>query len=134
MGFYDISHIIQPNVTVNLTSELNGSDLQFSPVIGITQNGDIFFMQVLFYPVIFELADYNSHNLTVNNVTYKSDETKSLNTIKTGIMASISLGWERFKIGLGIGGNLILSDDFAENSSVKGGMELVLSNCLTFFF
>ena len=122
-----------PDSIINNSKDSLGSGISFAPAIGWTFDKSAY-IQLILYPVIYQSIDYTSHTVTVGKVSKKYDETVTLTTIKTGIASSFEWGWEHFKLGFGVGGNIIFEDDYNKKMESSTGFELLTFGKFTFLF
>lgn len=121
---------------ITITTYSEGFGYSISPAVGLSKPYNSTYIQVLFYPIIYENTSYKNHTLTVNDISKKYSEDVNYKSIKTGLLSSLQWGWEHIKLGFGIGTNFILADTYEDKNKFKSvfGVEGVGTGKFTYLF
>ena len=126
--FYPVQTFsISPNESTIIELKRNslGDGFSFSPVVGWTYKREVFYLQLLAHPIIIESITYDTHNITIGNTKSKNiykDITS--NYLKTGVSSSFEWGWKHYRLGFGVGLNVIFDYDFNEERQSESGTEV----------
>ena len=104
----------------------------YSPAAG-TADKNIFQLQLLSYPVIFDSSSCSQEYRVTIKDKKVSSETKDFDytALKSGIGSNFLWGWEHFKLGFGCGLNAIWDCNYRDSST---GFEFYCSSNFTFLF
>lgn len=122
------------------TINSDGSGISVAPIVGWSYIGNVAFIQLLVYPIIYETVKYTQHTPYITSSLGKIEynpiyEDIEKNYFKTGFAPTFQWGWKHFKLGIGAGLNVIWFTNH-NNESIKPniGCELSIIEKLTFLF